>query len=207
MDIERILQTRANRKSRTGRPFHVFYSTFSQCLDAGRCLIVDPTSKHANLLERAVVITMVSAIEVYYKDVLDGIFRVCSPSFFEPHLKRIHATKYDIAELLEFYRNRVHPLELIAANQSFQNVDTIDAVFSKFLGGGIWSTVIGMQVRVKDSPETEGTFEPSLLTELKRLFALRHELVHDPSRRATFSQETLDMISSAAFLLFGTDIA
>lgn len=206
MEIERILQTRANRKTRIGRPFSVFHASFTQCLDAGQSLLADPTCKNAKLLERAVVITMVSAIEVYYKDVLDGIFRVCSPAFFEPHLKRIHATKYDIAELIEFYRNRVNPLELVAANQSFQSAETIDAVFSKFLGKGLWSTVIGMQVRIAGDPETENTFESHLLEDLKNLFALRHELVHDPPQRAVFSHATMNLITSAGFLLFGSDI-
>lgn len=206
MDIERILQARANRKTRSGRPFIVFQASFSQCLDAGHSVLADAKSKHAKLLERAVVISMVSAIEVYYKDVLDGIFRLCSPAFFEPHLKRIHPSKYDISELIEFYRKRVHPLELIAANQSFQNSGSIDSVFSKFLGKSLWSAVIGMQVRVKDDPQTEETFEPYLLTDLKSLFALRHELVHDPSQDTVFSQAIVNQIASSGFLTFGSDV-
>lgn len=206
MNIERILQTRANRESRIGRPLEVFRSAFSQCLDGGRFVISEPLSKHSNLLKRAVIISMVSAIEVYYKDILDGIFRICSPSFFEPHLKSLHPTKYDIAELITFHRKRVHPLELIAANQSFQSVETIDSVFSKFLGKSLWSSVWEMQVRVKDEPETEVSYQPSLLTELQRLFALRHELVHDPTQNTEFSQETVDLINTSAFLVLGTDI-
>jgi hypothetical protein len=206
MDIERVIQTRANRQSRTGRPFAVFNHTFAQCLDGGRFVISEPESKHSNLLKRAVVISMVSAIEVYYKDVLDLIFRVCSPSFFEPHIKRIHGTKYDIEDLIEFHRRRIHPLELIAANQSFQNADTIDSVFSRFLGKSIWSAVFGMQVRVKNDPKTEVTYEASLLADLKRLFAMRHEFVHDPAMNIEFSQDTIDLICAAAFLISGTDV-
>ena len=207
MDIERILQTRANRTTRNGRPFNVFYASMSRCLDAGKSLLADPAIKHAKLLERSVVITMVSAIEVYYKDVLDSIFRVCSPDFFEPHLKRIHATKYDITDVLAIYRNQVHPLELITANQSFQSAETIEAVFSKFLGNGLWGAVIGLQVRLKDDPETECTFEPELLADLKSLFALRHELVHNPAQRTVYSREIHNQIIAAGYLVFGSDVA
>lgn len=193
--------------TRNGGPFRVFFASMSQCLDAGKSLLADPAIKHARLLERSVVITMVSAIEVYYKDVLDGIFRICSPDFFEPHLKRIHATKYDISDLLEIYRNRVHPLELITANQSFQSAETIEAVFSKFLGNGLWSAVIGLQVRLKDNPETECTFKPELLADLKSLFALRHELVHNPAQRAVYSRDIHNQIIAAGYLVFGSDVA
>lgn len=150
---------------------------------------------------------MVSAVEVYFKDVLDGIFRLCAPAFFEPHLKRLHATKYDISELVDFHRNGVHPLELIAANQSFQNTEVIESVFSKFLGKSLWGSVLDMKVRVKDAPETEYQFEAKLLSDLKKLFSLRHELVHDPSQKPVFSSVVRDQIQSVSVLILGVDIA
>jgi hypothetical protein len=128
MEIERILLARDSRKARSGAPYKVFDVSISECIEAGKFVLDTSTSKHVKLLERSMVITTVSAIEAYYKDVLDGIFRVCSPDFFEPILR------YDISDLVEMHRKRVHPLELIAANQSFQNAEVIDAVFSKFLG-------------------------------------------------------------------------
>jgi hypothetical protein len=206
MDIERILSTRGNRATRTGKPFHVFHGAWSQCLNAGRSLLDSPTQPHATLLERSAIITTVTAIEVYYKDVLDGIFRICDPTFFEPHLKRIHATKYDITDLIAFHRNRVHPLELIAASQSFQNTDAIDSVFSKFLGRGLWTSVLDLQVRVKDQPDTECKFDHSNLEDMKALFSLRHELVHDPARRPVFDKRCHNTMVAAAFMVFGSDI-
>ena len=206
MNIERILATRGNRTTRGGKPFHVFHNSFSQCLSAGQSLLDSPNQPHAALLERAAVITTVTAIEVYYKDVLDGIFRICDSTFFEPHLKRIHQTKYDITDLITFHRKSIHPLELIASSVSFQNAEAIDSVFSNFLGKSLWSSVLGLQVRIADKPETECKFDHTHLEDLKQIFALRHELVHDPAHVPVFNQQCYDQIASAGFLVFGSDI-
>ena len=65
------------------------------------------------LLEKQSVITMITASEVYFRDMLDGIFRVCKPEAFRPVLKEIYKSKHDIDDLLDFHVRRVHPLELI----------------------------------------------------------------------------------------------
>ena len=136
MHIKQVLQARANRRTRFERPFSNFFEIFQQCIDAGELILtgsVDP--KVSTLIERSVVISTVTAMEVYYRDILDFIFRYCAPTFFEPHLKQLFPEKFDIADLLEVYHHQVHPLELVSAAQSFQNADRIDKVFSKFLCG------------------------------------------------------------------------
>lgn len=165
MDIKQVLQARANRDTRLARPFENFYEIFEQCALAGELILsgsVEP--KVATLLERSAVISTVTAIEVYYRDILDFVFRYCSASFFEPHLKQIFPDKFDIIELVEVYRHQVHPLELVSTAQSFQNVDRIDKVFSKFIrDGGLWENVLKLQVRIKDSPDTESSWSPDEL--------------------------------------------
>ncbi len=160
MDIKQILQARANRQTRHKRPFSNFNETSQQCIEAGDLILsgtLDP--KIAILLERSAVISSVTAIEVYYRDILDFIFRYCKPAFFEPHLKFFLPEKFEIADLLDFYRKSVHPLELVSAAQSFQNVERIDKCFSKFLDKpGLWESVLTLRVRVKDEPTTEGAF-------------------------------------------------
>lgn len=124
MDIRQVLQARANRKTRIERPFSNFYETVQQCASAGELIVsgsLDP--KITGLVERSAVISTVTAIEVYYRDIFDFIFRYCTPAFFEPHLKHLFPEKFDIGDLLEVYRNNLHPLELVSAAQSFQNAE------------------------------------------------------------------------------------
>lgn len=208
MDIKQILQARTNRKTRVARPFATFFENFEQCTVAAELILSGSLdTRIVSLVERSAVISSVTAIEVYYRDILDFIFRYCSPGFFEPHLRHLYPEKLDIADMLEAYRHNVHPLELVSSSQSFQNAERIDRVFSKFLGSkGLWSSVLQLQVRMKNDPSTEGGFTSEELGALKRLFFLRHELVHDPARRAYFCEKTLEDMWSAAHLIFGSDI-
>jgi hypothetical protein len=182
MDTRQILQARANRKTRLQRPFSNFFETIQQCTFAGELIVsgsLDP--KITGLVERSAVISTVTAIEVYYRDILDFIFRFCTPTFFEPHLKNLFPEKFDIGDLLELYRHNLHPLELVSASLSFQNAERIDKTFAKFLNNlGLWKSVFQLQVRQKDKPSTESSFSLDELVALKRIFELRHELVHDP---------------------------
>jgi hypothetical protein len=109
--------------------------------------------------------------------------------------------------LLDVHRHQVHPLELVSAAQSFQNIDRIEKVFSRFVrNGGLWESVFQLQVRVKDDPTTESSFSRDELVALKRVFDLRHELVHDPARRSFFNEQTLEDLLAATHLVFGSDI-
>jgi len=179
-----------------------------QCTAAGDLILSGCiNSKVTTLVERSAVISTVTAIEVYYRDILDFIFRYCTPTFFEPHLKQLFPEKFDISDLLEVYRHQVHPLELVSAAQSFQNADRIDKVFSKFLSrGGLWENVFQLQVRQKDDPAMESSFPRDELVALRRVFDLRHELVHDPARRSFFTEQTAEDIWAAIHIIFGSDI-
>jgi hypothetical protein len=208
MDIKQVMQARANRKTRIQRPFKNFFDLVQQCTAAGDLIVsgaMDP--RVTTLIERSAVISTVTAIEVYYRDILDFIFRYCKPAFFEPHLKHLFPEKFDIADLLDIYRHKVHPLELVTAAQSFQNVDRIDRIFSRLLEkGGLWENVFNLQVRVKDEVGTESSFDREELVALKRVFDLRHELVHNPARRSFFTQETLEDLWAAIHMVAGSDI-
>lgn len=194
MNIRQALQARANRQTRINRPFSNLYETIHQCTSAGDLIIsgsLDP--KISGLIERSVVISMVTAIEVYYRDILNFILHYCAPEFFEPHLKHFFPEKFDISDLIEVYRHNLHPLELVLAAQSFQNVDRIDKTFSKFLNNqSLWKRVFELQIQLTDQPGTESSFSHDELIALKRVFDLRHELVHDPVRRTFFTKETLE---------------
>ncbi|SLN71087.1 hypothetical protein TRL7639_04196 [Falsiruegeria litorea R37] len=137
---------------------------------------------------------------------LDAVFKQCDPDFFTPKLKHIHNSKYGIEDLIDIYKRRIHPLELVSSDVSFQNVDKVDKVFSKFLGKSIWKAVFDLKVRIKDKPECVVCFEPELLNALERTFSLRHELVHNPRADFKLKENQLKDIRNADGLLFATDI-
>ncbi len=157
-------------------------------------------------MERAIVICTVTAIEVYFRDMLDAVFRFCNPDFFRPKLRQLHPEKYEIDDLLAVYEHRIHPLELVSWGQSFQDTQRIERVFSKFLGRGFWNEVLSMQVRLAEEKDKVASFESSGLESLQRIFGLRHELVHDPAKRSFLTPAIRDDIWQSSFMVFGADI-
>ncbi len=207
MDIERLLQSRALRLTRGGRPFKTFFGMYSEVLEVQKADTSKLTPKLRWVLEKQSVVTMITASEVYFRDMLDGIFRVCKPEAFRPVLKDIYRSKHDIDELLDFYLRRVHPLELIADSFNFQNPSIIASVFDKLIGKPLWKSVIGMSFRVKDRPESEFSLDADHLAAFERSLRLRHELIHNPdsSRRKLDKDEWSDLHSIAG-LIFGCDM-
>jgi len=207
MDIERLLQSRALRSTRGGRPFKTFFGMYSEVLEVHNADTSKFTPKLRWVLEKQAAITMITASEVYFRDMLDGIFRACKPEAFRPVLKDIYKAKHDIDELIDFHIRGVHPLELIADSFNFQNLAIISLVFDKLIRKPLWKSVIGMSFRVKDQPKTKFSLDADHLTAFERTLRLRHELIHNPdsTRRKLSSNEWSDLHSIAA-LIFGCDV-
>lgn len=206
-DFDEVISNREIRALRHSRPYLNLRDAVDQCEEAARDLLESATAgAHSKLLERSVVITFATHVEVYFRDMLDAIFRQCSPDFFVPKLKQIHNIKYDIEDLIDIYERQIHPLELVSSDASFQNTDKIEKVFSKFLGKSVWGKAIGLKIRIKDRPETAVCFEPEYLSSLKRIFSLRHELVHNPRENFRLNADVLKDIVNADGLLLAVDI-
>lgn len=212
MDIKQVLQARANRNSRLSRPYLIFLDTFEQCTNAAQSILegeCDP--KFSPILERSSVISAVTSIEVFYRDKLNFLLGYCSPSLFEQHLKVIHPDKYDIVEVLDIIKHEIHPYEIVSSAQSFQNVDKIDKVFSKFLGKSIWPSIYDLDIQMNMTPlGSEETWQVITwsqveLAGLKATFDLRHKLVHDPACRNFITKEIIDNLWKAAHMMLGSD--
>lgn len=210
MDYLQVLRARENRQTRKGRiakPFDNFFETFNQCMDAGTKFLEEGIQpEYISLIERSIIISTVSAIEVYYRDMLDFIFKFCSPKFFEPKLKLLHTQKYDILELWDMHAHSIHPLELVSKGQSFQNTEQIEKVFSLFLNkNNLWDSVKKLKVRAEDKPQKIYTFSNKNLQGLKDTFALRHELIHDPTHITFMTKEILSNLGAAGYMVWGSD--
>ena len=71
---------------------------------------------------------------------------------------------------------------------------------------GAYGEAIGTKIRIKDRPETAVCFEPEYLNGLKRIFSLRHELVHNPKQNFRLTAEILKDIDNADGLLLAVDV-
>ena len=207
MNIEQMLKYRENRDSRLPhRPFVTFFDVFKACEKAASEIINKNDVKHQELLERYVVIGTVTAIEVYFKDVLDGIFRLCEPVFYESKIKHIHSNKYDINDLIKIEKNGLSATELVVSSQSFQNAEVIDKVFSKFIDKSFWNTVLEQKIRRESNPESIVGWDSIDFKGLKNTFKTRHELVHDPAKGAFLTAEVHKDLWRAAHMVWGADV-
>lgn len=207
INYKEIMQGRQNRKTRLARPFENFFEISEKSIQAGEEILKNNIPENLKtLLERSIIISTVSSIEVYYRDMLELIFKYCAPSFFEHKLKKIHQEKYDITDVISIYKNKIHPLELITNNLSFQNTDQINKVFSSIIDQDLWSSVIQLQVRLKEDKEKIVTWNHQDFNGLKKIFELRHELVHNPGRDSFINEETIKYLGEATHMIFGSDV-
>lgn len=137
---------------------------------------------------------------------MDSIFKLCEPSFIKEPLKHIHQNKYDINDLIELHVESIHPCELVTNALSFQNIESVERVFSKFLKKGFWSSLKGMQFRFKNMPEKIASYDDKHLESLRILFCLRHELVHDAAKRNFIDEQLLEHLENAGFAIMFSNI-
>ncbi|RFC37727.1 MAG: hypothetical protein DID92_2727743026 [Candidatus Nitrotoga sp. SPKER] len=209
MDYPHILKIRQNRETRKKhyeRPLNNFSEKFVQCMVAGeKFLNEEVPSEYSSFVERSIIISSVTSIEMYYRDMLDFILKYCSPTFIEPRLKSLHAEKYSINDLVEMHNLGIHPLELISSELPFQNIKQIDKVFTTFFDKSFWSILKGFQVRNEAKPEKIYSWNDDDIVCLSDIFTLRHELVHEHKMNSFLTEEILRKLDKAGFMVWGTN--
>lgn len=208
VDIDRIVKYRQNRKSPSGAPLRAFYAQFDPWINGAnevKQLSVSPSTKW--LIERSLVISGVTAIEVYFRDMLDVIFRTCRADIFAPKLRELHKEKYDIDEVVEIYQKQINPCELVLAGLSFQRMDTIEKVFSTLINKPFWKSIVPVQIRLADDHTKQFEVTDRHIKSLRSLLGLRHELVHDPDKhKHRLTEEEISWLYDAGLLMFACDI-
>lgn len=206
--MDRIIRARFKRKGKAGSPSSRFSKQFVLWIEGEEELRTLNISKATTwLIQRSLVISTVTAMEVYFREMLDGIYRMCRPESFESKFRDLHKNKYDIDEILELYKNSVNPCELVLDGLSFQRIDNIERVFGGLLGKPFWKSVLPVKVRVANRPETETEVGTEDLEAFQRLLQLRHELVHDPDHhKQELSKEEEGWIHRSSMLIIACDI-
>lgn len=208
MDIKKISENKDAKKSRSLRPvraFHDLYTSSNLALEEVYTFNVSQSTKETLLKNH--IINLVTAIEIYYKDMLDAIFRLCKPSSYESKLKKIHDKNYRINDIVNLYNNRIHPLELIVSSQSFQSIETIDKVFSTLLEKSFLTEI--QQIKWKFNLEDKKEFSISNheIKIVKELFKERHQLIHNPRMQYSFTKEEIEVKDVAIFgLIMASDL-
>jgi hypothetical protein len=208
VDIDKIVENRKARDSRDSRPFATFMEMYLATEKAQREVAeLGASIETQETILKSHVINIVTAVEVYYRDMLDAIFKMCSPSSFEHKLKKLHDKSYKIDDLIAMYKKSVHPLELIASNHSFQNTNNIDRVFTIITEKPFLKQVRQMKWRLKDKPESESEVTHEDLLALQDLFEYRHTLIHNPNQSLKAPIRDIEkQINSALGVVMASDL-
>lgn len=208
MEITKIIDNSKARQSRNNQPIKAFVDLFDStdlALKEIASLSVSQTTYETLL--RSHIINTVTAIEVYYRDKLDSVFKLCKPESFTNKLKSWHDKSYKIDELIELYVHKVHPLELIANNLNFQNTHNIEKTFTTLLGKSFFKEIKSIKWRLSKSPENEYEVNHTDIDILQELFDERHKLIHNPHANfSKFQENALEKINAVLGVIMASDI-
>lgn len=208
MDIVKVTSNKKSRASRARRPIKAFVELY-EATDSALKEVVELGASEATIetLVKSHVINVVTAVEVYFRDMLDTIFRLCRAEAFENKIKKLHDKSYKIDDLLAIYVNHIHPLELVADGLSFQNIENIEKTFSILLEKPFFKQTKQIAWRLKDAPETESTIQYSDIENLEGIFQERHLLIHNPNRNLSTSLIlTQERINSVLGVVMASDL-
>ena len=150
-------------------------TTATQELDQA---VFTPTTKA--LFQQMLIPRLVTAIECYFRDSLDAIFRLCKHTAFLPALNKLIKQKYSAQEIIELEAEGLHFLEIIPREMSFQALDLITAAYDNFIPTGFTNEMKQKQYRFKHHPDSMMEVTDQTLAQIAELFSLRHQIVHNP---------------------------
>ena len=181
MNIVKITNNTKAKKSRNARPLNAFLDLYSSTDKALKEVSkLNASEETQKTLLKSHVINTVTAVEVYYRDMIDSVFRLCKPSSFENKLKKLHDNSYKIDDLIDMYVHHIHPLELVASSLSFQNIYNIDKIFTILIEKPFFKQIKQIKWRIKDTlAESEASHDD--IQSLEDLFTERHQLIHNPN--------------------------
>lgn len=208
MDISKVLSNSKAKQSRDTRPIRAFIDLFSATeLALKEVSELGASNATKETLLKSHVINVVTAVEVYYRDMLDSVFRLCKPSAFEDKLKKLHDHSYKIDDLIEMHAHGIHPLELVASSLNFQNIQSIEKIFSILIGKPFFKQAKQLKWRLKEKPESESEILQADIQALQEVFEERHQLIHNPNRKFSRTIEDIeDKINSVLGVIMASDL-
>lgn len=208
MDINKVSSNSKAKKSRNARPIKAFVDLYSATeLALKEVSELGASNATKETLLKSHVINVVTAVEVYYRDMLDSIFRLCKPSSFEDKLKKFHDHSYKIDDLVEMHAHGIHPLELVASSLNFQNIQSIEKIFSILLGKPFFKQAKQLKWRLAEDPESESEISQLDIQALQEVFEERHQLIHNPNRQFSKTIENIeDKINSVLGVIMASDL-
>ncbi len=175
--IKRIQASRYERGLNAQENFAALFNDIIEIRKLWDRLKGDPKKMQLKgILQRSAVITMATALEIYFRDSLKLVFELCKPESYEQLFSRHHTATYALVDLVHIQQSGTHAWEILLTGIRFSEMKTVDAVYRDLLGFPLFNAVL-LLPEVKD-----GTLHvtPESFKAVQRILAARHKMIHNP---------------------------
>jgi len=211
-NIDKILLQRAIRNTRSYSPINNFYK--QQNLIENLQLEIEKNIDIPKLIQlgrRQLIISLVSALEVYFKDQL--VIAFDSGKFNNSNLaNKINKTFY-LADIQAIIDNNISVGEIIAGLFTFSGLSSINKVYSLLIDEHFLKLLnkFEFEIAINDKTSTNKSFEKTTIINedkhiykhLNDLYSLRPYLTHDQPEKSVISEFQIQkfLSSSSLFVL------
>jgi hypothetical protein len=176
--LNKIAAQRKTHNTRKGKPYITFYD---KVFNAENLLNqIEAHIKSSDLLQESrvqFIIALITAFEVYFKDMLIESFDKCKSSIIMANCKLIKLDqKFTFSEIVDFYANNIKVQEILRAMVTFQSLDTIFDYFGKLSQLDISTQIMNYKVPIKDH---SFSLKEDTIRNLTELISLRHTVTHE----------------------------
>lgn len=214
-NLEKILLQRALRNTRGFSPIDNFYKQLE--LIESLYFEIEKNIESSKLIQQSrkqLVISLVSALEVYLKDTLMIAYN--SGSFNDCYLVRSLQKRFLLKDIQDIIQNKITIGEILASVFTFSNLKSINKIFSGLIGNSFFKELNQYKFELKSSDDEEKKESEGLTTilnedrrvyfNLKELYSLRPFITHDQPEKSSISEFQIQyFLSSTSLFTFVID--
>jgi len=191
----KIKKSRLNKKKREDRPFHNFQLKTQRSQKLLQNILVSISDK--TCVKEALsqyVISDITALEVYFKDVFLEIF-----DFFKDDKEllmrcsegKLVEKNFSVEDLIIINREKIKIPEIILGHQNFQNLSSINKVFSTIVGEDLFELLNKNKFHRGEPEDFTVPLRSDWYPMMKEYLDLRHTLTHDYTLKSKIDSQRI----------------
>lgn len=190
----RILKMRVNRENRDFRPFTNWDTKTKKSerlLKQINSKIKDKVALKQSLIQ--FVISDITAFEIYFKDLFDVSFELseCEVEFLY-NCEKLVDRRFVFRDLIDIKYHDIRLSDIILEQQNFQNLGSINSVFSKVLQINFFDSLKEYNANLDKDDEDSLILDEDWYPKLEYYLNLRHELTHDYNPKLKLTRKEID---------------
>jgi len=147
------------------------------------------------------VIADITAFEIFLRDTFFAIFRLCkNEQELMIKCSKLVENKFSIEDLVKIKYDNYEIPEIIMQYQNFQNLSSIEKVFSTLMGKKFFIGLNDREFQSGGSTNITFKLERNWYPELEKYLDLRHQLTHDFDPNLKLDRKMIDKYHSNLLL-------